>query len=280
MKNWLKLLRPSQWLKNLMIFFPPFLAGEITSVTVLMAGWLPLLSFIFISSSSYIFNDLQDVERDRLHPRKKTRPLASGAVSTQTAMAALVVLACAGLVTGFYVSKEFCLVATAYLALSLGYSLFLKEYPVVDLFCISIGFLLRLIAGGIAFTVPISEWLFLSVFLLSLYLASGKRLSEKQILEAGAAEHRSTLGRYPEGFLQGCLFITGAAVLVTYAMYVVGRPALIYTVPLCCFGLLRYLLNVLAGRDGDPTSALFKDIPLLIVSAAWAGIVGWSIYFR
>lgn len=278
MKNYLLLLRPQQLLKNLIIFFPPFLGGKIVGFHVLAVGILPLLSFSLISCSSYIFNDLLDFERDRLHPRKKERPLASGAVSRNGAIGLMIFLLVGGLYYGFSVSPEFGFVVLAYLLLTTAYSAGLKNIVVVDLFCISIGFLLRLEAGGVAFSVRISEWLFLSVFLLSLYLAAGKRLSEKNCLEESAEAHRRTLGAYPPGFLEGSLYLSGAAVLVTYAMYVVDRPTLIYTVPLCCFGLLRYLLNVLAGRDGDPTSSLLKDLPLLAVSVIWAIMVGWSIY--
>jgi 4-hydroxybenzoate polyprenyltransferase len=150
----------------------------------------------------------------------------------------------------------------------------------VDIFCISAGFLLRLQAGGAAFNVVISEWLFLSVFLLSVFLSTGKRLAEKQRLGVAACHHRKALLAYPEGFLEGVLNMTGGAVLVTYTMYVISRHSalLVYTVPLCCFGLLRYILRVKTGKGGDPTESLTKDVPLLLVGMAWVVMVGWGIY--
>ena len=150
----------------------------------------------------------------------------------------------------------------------------------MDIFCISACFLLRLEAGGSAFTIVISEWLFLSVFLLALFLSTGKRLSEKTCLGAAAVMHRKSLNAYPEGFLDGVMYMTGAAVLVTYTMYVISRHStlLIYTVPLCSFGLLRYILRIRCGKGGDPTESLLKDVPLLIVGVVWAVMVGWGIY--
>ena len=140
--------------------------------------------------------------------------------------------------------------------------------------------MLRLEAGGVAFTIDISEWLFLSVFLLALFLSTGKRLSEKIRLGTAAVKHRKTLNEYPEGFLEGVMYMTGAAVLVTYTMYVISRHSgmLLYTVPLCSFGLLRYILRIKSGMGGDPTESLLKDAPLLIVGALWTVMVGWGIY--
>jgi 4-hydroxybenzoate polyprenyltransferase len=158
------------------------------------------------------------------------------------------------------------------------YSIRLKKIPVVDLFCISCGFLIRLQSGGTIFYVEISEWLFLSVFFLSLFLSSGKRLSEQSLLGIDAAEHRASLCGYSVGTLDAMLHITGATVLVTYAMYTVVHPKLVYTVPLCCFGIFRYILRIKSGNSGDPTESLLNDIPLLLVSILWALLVGWSIY--
>ena len=155
----------------------------------------------------------------------------------------------------------------------------LKTLPIVEIFCVVSGFLLRLFAGGVAFNVLISDWLFLSVFLLALYLVSGKRLGELSHSVGQTPEMiRPVLAMYPSGFFSGCMYISGASVLVTYTMYVLEHPLLIYTVPLCCFGLLAYLLRVLSGRGGDPTRALLREPALLIVGLVWVVMVGWSIY--
>ncbi|HJV65238.1 MAG TPA: decaprenyl-phosphate phosphoribosyltransferase [Geomonas sp.] len=275
---YLKLLRPAQWLKNLMLYFPPFLGGSILQHGVVQKGLLPLLSFCLASSSTYVLNDLLDRHRDVHHPRKKDRPIPSGAVSVAAACLLGAVCLAASLYLGSLVSPLFLAILLAYLLVTTCYSVKLKELPVVDLFCIASGFLLRLEAGGEAFHIEISHWLFLSVFLLAVFLATGKRLGEKQSLGEQAGGHRKSLLSYPDGFLQGAMYMTGGAVLVTYTQYVIARHTLVYTVPLCCFGLLRFILRVQAGQGGDPTESLLKDAPLFVVGILWAAMVGWGIY--
>jgi 4-hydroxybenzoate polyprenyltransferase len=278
----MKILRPVQWLKNLMLFFPPFLGGNLLHQGFFAAGLLPVAAFCLASSATYILNDIADRDHDRAHPTKKLRPLPSGDITVGNALLLATVLLVAAVLLAFSISAKFLLFLLAYLLVSAAYSFSLKVYPIIDLFCISSGFLLRLLAGGEAFGVVVSEWLFLSVFLLALFLSTGKRLSEKNTLGEQAGNHRKALSGYPEGFLNGILFMTGSAVLVTYTMYVVSRhkAILLYTVPLCCFGLLRYLLRVLSGKGGDPTESLTKDVPLFVTGLLWAFMVGWGIYGR
>ncbi len=272
------ILRPSQWLKNLILFFPPFLGGELLGAGVLNRGVAPVVSFCLASSSTYILNDIIDRESDRNHPRKSRRPIPSGGVSI-TAAAAMCSLCFAGsLLLAYRISSVFLAILASYLFVSALYSVCLKNLPIVDLFCISAGFLFRLQAGGEAFGITISEWLFLSVFLLSIFLSTGKRLFEKNALGDGAGAHRKALESYPPGFLDGIMYMTGGAVLVTYTMYVIEHHVLIFTVPLCCFGLLRYILRVKSGLGGDPTESLLKDVPLLVTGVLWAVLVGWGIY--
>ena len=273
-----QLLRPHQWLKNLMLFFPPFLGGALLTQGVVIKGAIPFVAFSLASSAGYLINDLMDRETDLNHPRKSSRPLASGKVSVKTAKILAVMLTVSAVVIGIFVSKTFLMLVLAYLAVSIAYSCCLKNIPVVDLFCIATGFLFRLMAGGAVFGIRVSEWLFLSVLLLSLFLSAGKRLSEKQLLADTAGGHRKVLAHYPEGFLEGVLFMTGSAVLVTYTMYTLSHRTLLYTVPLCCFGLLRYILRVKAGLSGDPTESLLRDPWLLVVGAGWSVMVGWGIY--
>lgn len=279
-KDLLTLLRPVQWLKNLMLFFPPFLGGQWLSGVSFFQALLPFAAFCAASSSSYILNDLLDKENDRYHPDKRNRPIASGRVAPLSAITLGIGLLISAIAMAWYLSASFLLYLTAYLLLSIAYSLKLKSIVLVDIFCISAGFLLRLQAGGAAFAVPISEWLFLSVFLLSVFLSTGKRLSEKQRLGDSAKNHRKALVAYPQGFLEGALYMTGAVALVTYTMYVISRhsPILLYTVPLSCFGLLRYILRVQSGKNGDPTESLTQDITLLLVGLLWVILVGWGIY--
>lgn len=278
--SYIKLLRPIQWLKNLMIYFPPFLGGAILQPDIAMRGVLPLFSFCMASSAGYILNDIQDCDSDRHHPDKKARPLPSGRISIGGAYLLAVVLVSVAGVIAWAISTTFFMYLVTYLLITLAYSVSLKEYALIDIFCIAAGFLLRLEAGGSVFAIHISEWLFLSVFLLSIFLGTGKRLSEKNRLGDSAVNHRKALVAYPDGYLQGTMYMTGGTVLVTYTMYVISRHSalLLYTVPLCCFGLLRFILRIQSGKDGDPTESLTRDIPLLLVSMLWVCMVGWGIY--
>lgn len=276
--NTIKILRPHQWLKNLMLFFPPFLGGLALQRDLLQAGLVPFAAFCCASSASYIFNDLMDLETDLRHPLKSRRPLAAGALQPGYVMFLMLGLLIVAGVLGKMVSTLFLVYMGLYLIISGCYSLFLKNWPIVDVFCIATGFVLRLYAGGEAFRVEISDWLFLTVFLLALFLSFGKRCGEQNLLGEDAGGHRPSLTRYPGGFLESAMYLSGGTVLVTYAVYAIGRPVLVYSVPLCMFGLLRYLLRVKSGKSGDPTESLLRDFPLLVTGLLWTLLVGWSVY--
>lgn len=277
--QYLRLLRIHQWLKNLMLFFPPFLSGSIFQPEVVTKGLSAFLAFCLASSSGYILNDLVDLEHDRLHPLKMHRPLAAGTFSVTIAVASAVFLLCSAVsVTVFLLSRQFLFFLLLYLVVTTLYSLKFKDIPLLDVFCVATGFIIRLEAGGEAFAVHISDWLFLTVFLLALFLSIGKRLTEKHNLGEGAGLHRKSLDGYPDGFLEGAMYLTGGSVLVTYSMYTISRGQLLYTVPLCCFGLLRYVLRVKSGLSGDPTESLLRDTQLLLVALAWAMAIAWETY--
>lgn len=274
----IKLTRPVQWVKNLMLYFPAFLGGMIFDSGVAAQGTIPFFSFCLASSATYCLNDALDADHDLNHPLKKGRPIPSGQVSKHGAVVLSLCLMFMSLYLGYTVQWRFLLFLATYLVVSISYSYWLKNIPVVDLMCISAVFLLRLGAGGAAFDIKVSDWLFLCVFLLSLFLAAGKRLFEKQFLGEHAGCHRRALTLYPAGFLEGTLHLTGAAALVTYAIYSIPRQGLAYTVPLCTFGLLRYIFRVRSGESGDPTESMIRDLPLLLTSIVWALCVGLSIY--
>ena len=263
-----------------MLFFPPFLGGTLFSHANASQLLLPFGAFCLASSTTYIINDVFDKQNDNHHPDKCRRPIASGQISVASALMCVSGLLTCSVLMACYISGAFLVLMAAYLSLSIAYSAKLKEIALVDLFCISAGFMVRLQAGGVAFNVAVSEWLFLSVFLLSLFLSAGKRLAEKQRLGYAAANHRMSLIGYPKGFLEGTMYMTGGSVLVTYSMYALTRHSslLLYSVPLCCFGLLRYIFRIRSGKNGDPTESLVRDAPLLIVGMVWVALVGWGIY--
>ena len=274
------LLRPHQWLKNIILFFPPFLGGALFSPAVLKQGILPFASLCAAASATYIVNDIRDCVQDRNHPVKRNRPIAKKDIPASVAWTFAGILLIISLFSAWQVSSTFFLLLILYMLISFLYSCCLKHIPIVDLFCISSGFLVRLQAGGEAFQLVISPWLFLSVFLLALFLSTGKRINEQLLLGVSAGEHRKTLALYPQGFLDGILFMTGGAVLVTYTIYVVQRPWLVYSVPLCCFGLLRYSYRVKTGKGGDPTESLLRDPWLFAVGLIWTLMMGWGVYGR
>ena len=275
----LKLLRPHQWLKNLMLYFPPFLGGVIVEPSVFFKGLIPFFAFCLASSSTYIVNDIFDAPNDAQHPKKKLRPIAAGKISPLQGWVLASLLVVVAVFLSLQVTGHFLVVLACYLLLSLAYTVKLKNIAIVDLFCISIFFLLRLEAGGQAFEIIVSDWLFLSVFLLALFLSTGKRLCERNCLGKIAGDHRKSLQDYPEGLLDGIMYMTAAAVLVTYTLYVISRHGMVYTVPLCCFGLIRYMYRVKVGQGGDPTYALLQDPLLFGVGGLWTLMVGYWIYF-
>jgi len=282
LRSFFSLLRIRQWLKNLMLFFPPFLGGTLFSLGFNRYTLLPFSAFCLVSSANYICNDVFDQHNDRHHPDKRVRAIASGKISITSALFFAAALFICSLFMAWNISGLFLVLMMMYVAISLAYSVKLKEIVLLDVFCISSGFLLRLQAGGVAFNVPISKWLFTSVFLLSVFLSTGKRLAEKQSLGEDARHHRKALMAYPRGFLEGVMYMTGSSVLVAYTMYAISRHSLLllYSVPLCCFGLLRYLFRIRSGKSGDPTESLVMDMPLLIVGTLWVCMVGWGIYGR
>lgn len=278
MNAYITLLRPRHWLKNLMLFFPPFFGGVLLAPATIRQGFWPFVAFCLGASAVYVCNDLLDADRDARHPDKQNRPLPAGLITKSRAAALGCSLAAAGLGTAATISWQFALFLLAYQLLMTAYSLWLKQVAVLDVFCIATGFLIRLEAGGIVFGIPVSRWLFLTVFLLALFLAIGKRLAEQRGLAAQAEQHRPILARYPPGFLEGGMFMTGAAVLVTYSIYVIDTQYLVYTVPLCCFALLKYLYRVWLGQNGNPVDTLIHDPVILLCSLLWLAAIVMSIY--
>ncbi|MGK2905859.1 MAG: decaprenyl-phosphate phosphoribosyltransferase [Desulfuromonadales bacterium] len=277
-KALLVMLRPHQWLKNLMLLFPPLLGGVLFAPGVLQKGLLPFAIFCLASSSTYIFNDLKDAEQDRQHPRKQHRPIASRTVSTAQAILLGCVLCIAAILLSLQLPTTFMVWLLAYLGLSIAYSIVLKDQPVFDIFCIASGFVFRLFAGGAAFGIVISDWLFLSVLFLAIFLSAGKRLAEKISLGTTAGDHRKSLAVYTVNTLESFMCISGAAVLVTYTLYVITKHKLVFTVPLCCFGLFRYMMLIKSGGSGDPTESLLKDPMLFLVGLVWVVMVIFSTY--
>jgi len=274
LKTFIKLLRIHHWLKNLFLFAAPFFGGVIFEESLITKALPAFLAFSLGASSVYIFNDIMDRERDRLHPLKKDRPIASGIVALKTALLLLMILLSLSIYLSLLTGRGFLLYLLLYISLQILYSIKLKSLVIIDIFAIAAGFVIRVLAGGVAFHVEVSPWLFATIFMISLVLASGKRLSEVMQLSTNASQHRESLGSYSDSFLREIFLISSGTALVTYALYTVEQsPDLMYTIPLVTFGLFRYLLLAEKGL-GDATEALTRDLPLSLTVILWLLLVG------
>lgn len=277
LRGLLALMRPRQWVKNGFVLAPLVFSGEFRDPTAVSSALLAVLLFCVASSATYIVNDMHDIERDRRHPKKsKTRPLASGVVTVPMALSLLAVLY-AVLAWGWVVASPVLLVILAYLALNVAYTFVLKHEPVVDIFTIAIGFVLRVYAGAMALAVPVSGWMFVTTLCLALYLAAVKR---RQELSASGTEGRKVLEKYSVGLVDRYAEMSATGALVFYSMFVMSaRPELVISVPLVLFGLFRYWYVVEQLDGGEsPTDALLNDWQLLLTVALWIGACVWALW--
>jgi len=275
---YLKLLRPYQWVKSGFVFVG-LLFGHAWNDPALIADVvLVAAAFSLAASAVYVFNDLADRERDREHPQKRHRPLASGAISVSQAL--LLGGACIGvaLALAASVSPTALAIIVGYAALNVGYSLGLKHVVVLDVFIISAGFMLRILAGTLGVDIEPSHWLLLCGMMITLFLGFAKRHAEISALEGGAGSHRKVLEDYDQTLLDQMIGICAGGAIVSYSLYTVsaetvamhGTSALIYTVPFVVYGIFRYLFLLhRRGGGGDPSAALMRDRHLAGALAGW-----------
>jgi len=281
-KDFIYLLRPPQWVKNLLIFAPPLFGSLLfTHVDVFLKMVQAFFAFSFASSTGYIINDLYDIEADRLHPKKKNRPIASGRVSTPQAVLLIFLTLLVSIGLSLRFGKDFVLIISLYLILDVVYSFYLQHILIIDAFCIALGFVLRIEAGGVASRIELSIWLLLVTFLLSLLLAFGKRRFELTSFD-NSVSYRKVLSKYTVNFLDATLGIFSTTAIVTYSIYVVDRglKGLIITVPFVCYGVLRYMYLVQTNSNGDPTDALLKDKGLFICVFLWIVVTAIIIHLQ
>ena len=264
----IRLLRPKHWIKNLFVLAPLIFSGLFTRPQMAFLAAFAMVLFCVAASIVYIINDLSDVERDALHPVKRlTRPLASGAVSVTEARVVLVVLA-ALLLIGSFVSISLVAVLIGYIVLNVLYSVWLKSIPVVDIFCVAAGFVLRVYAGAVAIDVPLSSWMLVTTLSIALYLAAIKRRDE---LDAQGDGARAVLGQYSIALLDRFALMASVCSMVFYSLFVVTtRPVLAFTIPLVLFGIFRYWFLVDRGDRGEsPTDAVWNDRTLAVTVVLW-----------
>lgn len=282
-------LRVRQWTKNTVLFAGVIFAHQFTELSDLLRAAAGFAAFCLLASAIYILNDLVDLEVDRVHPKKRNRPLASGRISRATAWIWGIILVTGGGALSIALGIRFAQVAGGYLLLNICYTLVLKRVVMVDVLAISIGFVLRAVAGVAVLREPVdlSPWLLLCTFFLALFLAVAKRRHERVLLQDQAEQHRKTLLEYPPELVDQMIPVVTAATVISYSIYTVspgtvesvGGPELVYTVPFVVFGVFRYLHIVFRRKEGgSPTETLLTDLPILVNVLCWMLVVIWILY--
>jgi 4-hydroxybenzoate polyprenyltransferase len=276
-------MRPRQWIKNLACFAGLIFSGHLFDAGAIRAAAWAFAGFCLASSSVYLVNDVCDRRSDAANPKKRSRPIASGRVPIAWALAASAALAAAALGSSLFLTTGCLAVLATYLVMGLAYSVRLKHTVLLDVMVIAVGFVLRILYGAFAVSVPPTPWIVLCMFFLALFLGFAKRRSELVRSEGGDPGHRPVLVKYRTGLLDLLLAMTATMSITCYALYtVIGRPdhgTLVVTVPLVVYGVYRYLLIVLVFDVGDtPEKDLIDDLPLIAAVIAWVVLCVLILY--
>jgi 4-hydroxybenzoate polyprenyltransferase len=280
-------LRPNQWTKNLVVLAALGFSKHLFEPRPLLRSLLAFALFCGLSGTVYLLNDVADVERDRLHPLKKRRPIASGELPVRTAATIAVILGFACLALSFLLGRPFAACAALYLGLNLAYSFRLKEVVIVDVLSVSLGFVLRAVAGAVAIGVVFSDWLLICTILLALFLTLAKRRHELTTLNDTAAGHRKILAEYSPYLLDQMIAVVTASCVTAYAFYTTAvdtrekyqTDRLVWTLPFVLYGIFRYLYLVhQKEKGGSPTDLLLTDRPLLVTVGLWALAIVAIVY--
>ncbi len=298
--------RPRQWLKNVSLFAAPLFAGALLNPDTLTLSLKALVVFCGVSSAGYFINDLVDAPKDRMHPVKKNRPIASGKLGTKTALAIIIILIASLLTYSLYfIGSYFTVIVISYIIIQIVYSFYLRDVIILDAMVVASLFILRVFAGGLAAEVSVSSWLILTTIGLSLLLAFGKRRSEKTILlkydiNSTKSETRKTLKHYPDSLLDSMISMSSAFCIITYALFtfqispnglynptlssilpsILRTPKLMMlTIPFVIYGVARYLYVIYEKKEGEsPERVLLSDKALLTAVVAWCIVTFIIIY--
>jgi decaprenyl-phosphate phosphoribosyltransferase len=275
---YLQLARPRQFVKNGFVLLPIFFGGKLGDLGALEQTLIAFAAFCLAAGGVYVLNDLKDIQEDRQHPAKKNRPLASGAIPPRRAMIFMAVLLLLAAWAGTLLPKpDFLLILGAYLLLNVAYSFFLKHQAIIDVVCIALGFVLRVLAGGVAAVVPVSHWIVIMTFLLAIFLAMAKRRDDLLLAAEGHSPRRSMDG-YSLEFVSVSMAVMAAVIIVAYLLYTVspdtiqkhGTNQLYLTGFWVVVGLLRYLqLALVENRTGSPSKIFLQDHFLQAVLSLW-----------
>ncbi|TVL99628.1 MAG: decaprenyl-phosphate phosphoribosyltransferase [Candidatus Brocadia sp. WS118] len=281
-------MRPGQWIKNLFVFTALLFSKNLFNLSKDIEAFTGCVIFCMITSCAYLVNDLVDLEKDKLHPVKSQRPIASEKLKKTTVLIIIPLLCGAFLSLAFYMNLFFGIIVLTYFFLNIGYSLYLKEFVIIDVITIAAGFVLRVLGGAVIISVIASPWLIICTILLSLFLGFSKRRHELILLEDRAANHRSVLENYSPYFLDQMISVVTASTVICYALYTMskdtverlGTSNLIYTIPFVLYGIFRYLYLVhQREKGGNPTEIMVTDKPMMINVSLWAIASMVFIYF-
>lgn len=272
MKNWIKLLRCKHYLKNFLIFLPIIFSGEIGNLEKLQMTLLGFVSFCLISSSIYIINDICDIEKDKLHPVKCNRPLASGKIKKENALIVTILLIIISLIINvFFIKNTYSILfIIIYFILNLLYSFGLKNKPMIDIAILVSGFVIRVLYGGYITSIEISGWLFLTIMSISFYMGLGKRRNELNKHNDG--ETRSVLKYYNYNFLDKNMYLSMCLAICFYSLWSMSldNDYMLYTVPLVLFLCMKYSLDVEGESDGDPIEVVLHDKMIIVLGLVYA----------
>lgn len=281
-------LRPAQWIKNLFIFLPLIFGRKLFVYPDNLKTLFAFFIFCMAASVVYLINDIIDIDKDKIHPIKQLRPIASAKVSISIARFMALALGLTSVSLSFILNLYFGVVVLVYLAGNILYSMVLKNAVIIDVFCLAAFFYLRIKAGGVVATVDLSHWIIFMVILLSLFLGLNKRRQELMLLKDKSVSHRSVLTRYTPYFIDQMTSVITASIVVVYMLYTVdartirefGNDHLMYSIPFVYYGIFRYLYLIHRIRKGnDPTRILLSDRMMQINIALWVITCIAVIYF-
>ncbi len=284
---YLQVCRIYQWSKNLVVFAGVFFSGQFTDWHVSLTALAAFFLFSFVSSSVYVLNDVVDAERDRKHPAKCKRPIASGRMSRREGIFFSAFLFLSSFSFAWQLETGFALLLLFYFLFNLLYSVFLKKIVLVDVFSLAVCFLLRIFAGTMVVHVSASHWLIACTMVLALFFGFAKRYNECIVLKGEGREHRDVLHDYSPEFLKVLIYISSTLTVVFYTLYTMDAATvahfqtdlLILTAPVVMYGVFRYLYLVFQrGEGGDPALIFLKDAPLFISSQCWLLLLGFILY--
>jgi 4-hydroxybenzoate polyprenyltransferase len=286
--SYIRLIRVSSWAKNLFVFVPLIYAKQLFNLERLETALFGFIIFCIAASTVYVFNDIIDAPKDAIHPLKKTRPIAHGDISVKSAVILGVILFLVVCILTSLVQIVFALVIWFYIILNILYTSYLKQVVIVDIFCIAIGFMLRVIGGAEIISIYLSSWLILTTLFLSLFLAVMKRRVEYST-SAHAIEQRTVLKDYTLSFIDQIAAITGGGVIISYALYTVaertiqmfGSEYFVFTTLFVIFGIFRYMYLVYKKDKGENVvEALIADLPMIINTTLYLLVTVLIIYYK